>query len=403
MERVLDMVESSCKGRGAGRLDSRRFSPYTPTMRNNIGFFLGVGALLGAALAPVRATEPTRQPAQADPSAAHAVPATARAEVGKVLVLDNERTLTGEIERIDDQYRIKRLIGQTWIPASKVLKLCASLEEAHAFLRSRTNLSDPDERLRLADWCRQHGLRDRALAEAQEALALRPQDSRAKRLVSYLLDAKAKADAPPPPAAPEKALPRIDVTAESLTVFASRVQPILMNACASCHTGGRGGSFQVTRTYSSSGLGNRKALEQNLAAAFAHVNAREPQMSRLLTKSVSIHGPGMTKAPLPGRQARAYGVLEQWVLETLANNPQLRESQPVPAPTAQASAAPVFVLPPPPPPARSSEWGGDRPASAAPPAAQAAAAPRAPVESTDPVDPGQFNREFHPERQTPRP
>ena len=60
----------------------------------------------------------------------------------------------------------------------------------------------------------------------------------------------------------------MDVTAESLGLFASRVQPILMNACANCHTAGRGGSFQLTRTYNSS-LSNRRALDQNLAVALA--------------------------------------------------------------------------------------------------------------------------------------
>jgi hypothetical protein len=371
-------------------------------MRNNIGVFLGVGALLGAVLAPVRATEPTRQPApEAGGAPAHAVRAEVGPEVGKVLVLDNERTLTGDIERIDDQYRIKRLIGQTWIPAAKVMKLCGSLEEAHAFLQARANLRDPDERMRLADWCRQHGLREQALAEAREALALRPQDSRAKRLVSYLQEAKARASTPAPAPAAEKPLPRIDVTAESLNLFAARVQPILMNACANCHTGGRGGSFQVTRTYSS-GLANRKALEQNLAVAMAHVNTREPHLSRLLTKSVSIHGAGMTKAPLPGRQAKAYRVLEQWVMETLANNPQLCEQ--LPAPSAQASAAPVLKLPPPPPPAGSSIWGEAR-STAAPGKApvQPLAPPPARTESSDPVDPEQFNRAFHPNRPPPAP
>ena len=40
--------------------------------------------------------------------------------------------------------------------------LCGSLEEAYQFLRKRANLNDPDERLRLAEWCRQHDLREQA-------------------------------------------------------------------------------------------------------------------------------------------------------------------------------------------------------------------------------------------------
>jgi hypothetical protein len=283
-------------------------------MKTIIRLSVGVGALLGVILAPVRAAEPPRQPPSAPQGEPISLPATTRAdkpaEVGQVLVLDNEHTLTGNIERVGDQYRIKRLLGETWVPAAKVMKLCASLEEAHRFLQSQTNLDDPDERLRLADWCRQHHLHEQAIAEVQAAVDLCPSNEHAQRLLGYLREAKEKAAAPPKTAAAEKTLPRVDVTAESLTLFATRVQPILMNACANCHTAGRGGSFQLTRTYSS-GLGNRRSVEQNLAMAVSCINPRDPQLSRLLTKAVSIHAPGMTTAPLKGRQTPPYRTLER--------------------------------------------------------------------------------------------
>src|SRR5262249_56616653 len=89
------------------------------------------------------------------------------AETGKVLVLDNDRTLEGDIERVGDRYRVRRTVGVTWVPADRVAGLCASKEEALAFLRRRTNLNDPDDRLRLARWCHLQGLRDQALVEAK--------------------------------------------------------------------------------------------------------------------------------------------------------------------------------------------------------------------------------------------
>jgi hypothetical protein len=362
-------------------------------MKNIFGFSLRAAAILGAVLAPVRATEPPRQP-----SPEQKVSAPAPVVTGRVLVLENERTLTGDIERVGDRYRIKRLVGETWVPAGQVLKLCADLEEAYRFLLSRTNRDDPDERLRIAEWCRQHGMRDQALVEARAAVALEPRNDRAKRLVGYLQEAKAASTAPP---VEEKLLPRVDVTAESLNLFASRVQPILMNACASCHTAGRGGNFQLTRAYTVSG-GSRRSLDQNLAAAMAHVNTREPRLSRLLTKAVSIHGPGMATAPLRGRQAIAYRTLENWVMETLADNPQLRES--LPPPSASASASPVLMMPP--PPVRSAtNWGDDRVPSPAPAAkAPEKPAPTAASATPDPVDAEAFNREFHPQGkgETPR-
>src|SRR5262245_44205628 len=95
---------------------------YTPTMKKNIDSFLRAGAFTGVVLwsALCGAAEPG------------AIPARGVAPVqGRVLVLDNEQTLTGEIELDRDEYRIKRLVGETRVPVGKVLRLCASLEEAY--------------------------------------------------------------------------------------------------------------------------------------------------------------------------------------------------------------------------------------------------------------------------------
>src|SRR5688500_10836658 len=110
----------------------------------------------------------------------------ARTAPGKVLVLDNDATLEGDIERVGDRYRVRRSVGETWIPADRAARLCDSKEDALAFLRRRANLDDPDERLRLARWCHLHGLRDQALAEARAALGLRPGHEESRRLVQYL-------------------------------------------------------------------------------------------------------------------------------------------------------------------------------------------------------------------------
>src|SRR6516162_3115359 len=93
---------------------------------------------------------------------------------GKVLLLRNEHTMEGDIERVGDQYRVGRRVGETWIPADRVLCLAASMADAHAFLRSRANLSDADERLRLANWCRVNGLHEQELAELEAAAQQRP-------------------------------------------------------------------------------------------------------------------------------------------------------------------------------------------------------------------------------------
>src|SRR5262249_37428410 len=154
-----------------------------------------------------------------------------------------------------------------------------------------------------------------------------------------------KVQAPAAPPAEEAPPPRIDVAGESLRLFATRVQPILMNACASCHACGRGGAFQLTRVYGP-GLANRKSLAKNLAETLAQANFAAPRTSKLLIKSLSPHGAGMRKDPRPSRQAPAFRSLEEWVLHTVENNPHLRE---------QASAAPA-ASPWPPPPRPEGGW-----------------------------------------------
>ena len=65
----------------------------------------------------------------------------------------NEYTMEGDIEFVGDRYRIRRQVGESWVPANRVLALVASLPDAFVYLRARINLYDPDERLRLARWC----------------------------------------------------------------------------------------------------------------------------------------------------------------------------------------------------------------------------------------------------------
>src|SRR5690349_8389379 len=86
---------------------------------------------------------------------------------GQGLDSDNERTVEGDIERFGDEYRVRRNLGITAIPAERVLKLCESKQDARGLLRRRANSDDPEERLRLARWCHVQGLREEALVEAR--------------------------------------------------------------------------------------------------------------------------------------------------------------------------------------------------------------------------------------------
>lgn len=253
--------------------------------------------------------------------ASDTVPAT---NTGKVLILDNERTLEGEIDRQGGQYRVRRSAGELWIQAENVLKLCQSREEAYDFLRLRANLRDPDEHMRLARWCHANGLRKQALDEVTAAVNLRPEHAESQRLLRSLQRAAATAtttvaqkpitESEPIPAAPP-------VNNETLSLFVTKVQPILMNACANCHATGRGGAFKLTRTTEGSGGGSR-STQQNLSAALNQLSRDRVQGIPLLTKSLSVHG-DMTHPALKSREAAPYRALEDWVRVALETNPGL--------------------------------------------------------------------------------
>lgn len=309
---------------------------------------------------------------------------------GKFLVLRNGRTLEGDIQLVDGQYRVRRNGGETFVPAKLAVRLFLDTEHAYQFLRGKTNLNDADERLRLARWCLDYNLRRQAEEEASVALLLRPDDAETKQLLERIRQAPTAA-APvtvptPEPPVPDVPAKVVELTPEALGQFTHKVQPILVNACVSCHAAGRGGSFKLRRITDFPSL-NIRATQENLAAVLAQINYVQPQASPLLTKAVSIHG-GSEQAPLKGRQLAPYQTLEEWLRLTLATNPQLQErggALPVPPPPATPAPEPKTVF---------AETKTETPRPHVVPAATVVKPPS----GGDVCDPSEFNRQAHPER-----
>jgi hypothetical protein len=273
------------------------------------------------------------------------------------------------------------------------------MEEAYEFLKGRTNTRDVDERLRLARWCHLHGLREQAVAEAAAALELRPDSVKCQRLLQNYQKLAAKEPAAPAPKSEpdsqaDSKTTAIPICAESMGQFITKIQPILMNTCASCHARNTTGAFKLARALDGPVV-NRRVVQQNLNAVLAQISPDRPETSPLLVKALSIHGDA-TQPPLKGRQTAAYKTLDDWVKTTIATNPQLQEKAGVAQLNSPAGPPkPANIAP------RTTDLSGGETVSSGRPAVpvnapQAPATGAAPARPIDPFDPAIFNQAFNP-------
>jgi hypothetical protein len=235
----------------------------------------------------------------------------------RVVVLDNENLLDGEVVRVDDGYEIRHAGGSAvTIPAKRVVAVVADRKAAFAVVADRANRGDADERLRLARWCAGNGLPVEALNEARTAARMRPGFAAAERYAAFLEDSAsrkptttdpavmpAKVESPKPDTVTE--VPVVEYNSESFPIFASRINSILVNTCANCHARDDTKAFRLTRS------GGRSGATKNMMAALPYVNPREPDASAILTKALAAHGTA-TEPPFKTRTHPAYQALESW-------------------------------------------------------------------------------------------
>ena len=297
----------------------------------------------------------------------------------RVLLLDNQQVLTGEIERVGEQYRVRRDGGETFVPVTRAQFVCSDLSAAYEHLRGKVAANDVDARLRLARWCDVNGLRREAAAEAKLAADLAP--GRAIVQATYR-QLQRKADAPVVSAAPALLPASIlsgptepaDCSPDAYKRFATKVQPVLMNTCAACHAGTYGGKFRLERAYAD-GARTRPATQRNLASALAAIDRSKPASSALLNQALTPHG-GAPLPPLRDRGAPAFKQLEEWVRMIVSDATEVTAIPAVAAAVAPATGAPDST----------SQFGAEGEKKNAGPA--------------DPFDPEIFNRQHHP---APRP
>jgi hypothetical protein len=305
----------------------------------------------------------------------------------RVVILDNENLVAGEVTKVAGGYRVHGAAGgDVTLPTERVLAVVANRKDAYAVVLGRANRHDADEHLRLARWCSANDLPDEALAEARTAARMRPGFAAAERLAQSL-QAMAK-NAPDPAVVRAKAdtpardtvtdVPALDYNSESFPLFATKVNAVLLNTCANCHARDDVKAFHLTR------VGGRGGVARNLMAALPHVNPADPTKSAILLRAVTPHGGG-AEPPIKTRNHPAYHTLESWA--RFARAPE-GTATPDPLPAAKDPAEPRKLpeLPPAPP---AEVFGQD--SKTVPPRPTK-------TEASDPFDPAIFNGEVKPKK-----
>jgi hypothetical protein len=260
-------------------------------------------------------------------------------KTGKILLLKTGMVMEGDIEQLGSEMCIRRGSSELRIAADQTMRLCPDWIDAYAFLLAHTRKENANERLALARWCHANRLLDEAIAETKAALTLQPDHAEAKQLMSTLERLRKAAPArvavtvkppePLPTPRPAEPAPTVDVTAETMIAFTTKVQPILMNTCASCHATDAVGKFRLQRVFDN---GRNAASQRNLAAVLEYVDLERPTISPLLVKAITPHGKE-TKAPLKDRSTVPFQSLQHWIADLIRVNPQLKEYRALTHPT----------------------------------------------------------------------
>lgn len=342
-----------------------------------------------------------------------------------VLVLRNGRVLTGRANVVGTSYEVT--VGEQGlarVPLADVEMSCATLDEAYFRKRETVRSEDVHGHLSLAEWCLRNGLPSRAADQLLMVYCLAPKNpqliSAERRLASAELpqassspaasDSLAASDTDDIGAAP--LLPE-----GAMAYFTQRIQPMLMNRCASnaCHGQRSGQQFQLVRPVRGQPMSHRMT-QRNLIQTLAFVDRTHPDQSRLLIAPGSLHGKQQT--PVFGeRDTVQFQQLAAWSKivagkgtfkePALLTPPVFEAGTPPVAPSRNASRAsfeskdaPALINQPP-MESNAASSPGTPAAPQAPGAFEPSATlqmpqrlPAAPETPADPLDPEAFNREF---------
>lgn len=317
-----------------------------------------------------------------------------------LLLLKNGRTLSGKISRAGDFFVVATSESEVQIRAHEAEAVCRDAEDVYDRKLERINPRSADDRLELAQWCIEAGLYGNAARQLTEAFRIDDLHPRIPLLERRLRAAMTEAKPTVPVAVvtpvkqDEDALEQVakSVSPDALLEFTTRVQPLLVNYCATagCHGPRPSSDFQLHRVYLHE-TRDARLLRANLAAVLDRIDRKDPQQSALLTAPLSAHG-GAKKPIFHAHNVEHYRQLAAWTNRVAAES-AARTTARAPS-TVENSAGTLLQRMPLAPPVGAAPTTPEAPAivELPPPPPDAPAVPPPPAVGTDPFDPEAFNR-----------
>ena len=241
--------------------------------------------------------------------------------VPEVLVLRSGEVFQGGVSVSGKEYVLTLPKGELRFPAVDVDFCCPTLQEAYQRKQAAIAPDNVQEHFLLSQWCVKQNLLAEAAQQLDAVAAVEPNHpmlevfrQRLDLLSRHLAEHKSAAR-PAAPAVTSEELDRVirglpEGTVES---FTQRIQPVLMNHCATagCHGPTSSAKFQLARVTNTK-TSSRRATQRNLLVVLQLVNHDDPLASPLLTVPVRPHGP-VQAAIFTDRESAQYRKLVEWV------------------------------------------------------------------------------------------
>jgi hypothetical protein len=290
----------------------------------------------------------------APPAASAAAPSSAAAPTEAVVLLTNGLVHRGVLSEDDSGYTLRVRGGTLAFRRRDIERTFRSMQELYKYKSQQVPHEDPDELMKLAQWCLLQGLDAEAGENLEAVLVASPDHSKALAMLSNLraqaaararkggqgqapapldmdlkrTEALVSGDATEPVNQQEirRKLRSMGVADVPVVLDLPPVQAVrqasdfnqvvhkeLQRLCVGCHNEKYNGSFQMIQVKLVRDYRNPEISRQNLDAAISLVDPQNLSQSPLLSNALLPHGPNK-KPILRGPNDPSYRMLSSWVM-----------------------------------------------------------------------------------------